>query len=86
MSETEPDPVSYLMIESGWKVLGSDGAEVGHVTEVRADESKDIFDGLMVKAGMLGAARYVPAERVARIFEGRIELDLTSAELEALEE
>ena len=45
--------------------------------EVRADESKDIFDGLMVKTGLLGAARYVPAERVTRIFEGRIELDVT---------
>jgi sporulation protein YlmC with PRC-barrel domain len=76
------DPVSYLMIEPGWAVVGSDGKEIGSVSQVRADESKDIFDGLMVKAGMLGAARYVPAERVARIFEGRIELDVTGDALQ----
>lgn len=76
------DPVSYLMIEPGWTVVGSDGEEIGNVSEVRADDSRDIFDGLMVKAKLLGAARYVPAERVARIFVGRIELDVTGDELQ----
>lgn len=75
------DPVSYMMIEEGWSVVGSDGKEIGTVSEVRADESKDIFDGLMVKSGILASARYVPAERVARIFEGRVELDVTGDEL-----
>lgn len=80
------DPVSYLMIELGWSVVGSDGKEIGSVSEVRADDAKDIFDGLMIKARMLGAARYVPAERVAQIFVGRIELDVTADELQQLEE
>jgi uncharacterized protein YrrD len=79
------DPVSYLMIEPGWTVVGSDGEEIGSVSEVRSDESKDIFDGLMVKSGMLGSARYVPAERVKQIFERRIELDVTGDELQKLE-
>lgn len=80
------DPVSWLLIERGWKVLGSDGDEIGHVTTIDADEEKDIFSGLMVKAGMLGAARYVPSERVREITEGCIHLDVTADELQDLEE
>lgn len=76
------DPVSYLMIEPGWTVVDSGGEEIGSVSEVRADDSRDIFDGLMVKAKLLSAPRYVPAERVARIFVGRIELDVTGDELQ----
>jgi hypothetical protein len=69
------DPVSWLLIENGWTVVGSDGEEVGTVSRVDADEQKDIFSGLEVRTGMLGGSRYVPAERVARIEDGRIELD-----------
>ena len=66
------DPVSWLMIEPGWAVVGSDGEEIGSVSRFDADESNATSsDGLEVSTGLLGAARYVPAERVARIFEGR---------------
>jgi hypothetical protein len=36
----------------------------------------DIFNGLHVSPGLLRHSRYVPAERVAAIYEGRVELDL----------
>jgi hypothetical protein len=77
------DPVSWLLIESGWSVVGSDGEEIGTVTRVDADEQKDIFSGIELKTGLLGGAHYVPAERVARIEEGRIELDTPSTGLDA---
>lgn len=77
------DPVSYLLIEEGWDVVGSDGERVGGVLEVRADLTADIFDGLTVDPGLMKPPRYVSAERVAQILEGRIVLDTPAAVFEA---
>jgi hypothetical protein len=74
------------MIEPGWDVVSSDGADVGHVDEVTGDSSNDIFNGIAVGSGVFGKPRYVPAEQVARIVEGRVELSLTRTELARLGE
>ena len=68
------DPVSWLVIEPGWEVIGADGASVGKVHEVVGEPNEDIFDGLQVTAGVLGETRYVPAEEVGEITEGRVQL------------
>ena len=34
-----PDPVSWLVIESGWDVVGSDGGEIGKVDEIVGDDT-----------------------------------------------
>jgi uncharacterized protein YrrD len=70
------EPVSWLVIEKGWRVLGRGGAELGIVDEVLGDADADIFNGLNVSSGMLSSLSYVPAERVVEIHEGEIELDL----------
>jgi hypothetical protein len=80
------DPVSWLMIETGWTVLASDDSEVGQVDEVVGDSSVDIFDGLAIATSALGKPRYVPAEQVGEITEGRVRLKLTSEQVERLEE
>jgi hypothetical protein len=80
------DPVSWLVIESGWKVVGSEGAKLGTVHEVIGDTGIDIFDGLAVSPGRLKSSKYVPSERVKAIVEGRVELDLSRAEFERLDE
>lgn len=76
-------PVSWLMIEPGWRVESGDGQDVGRVHEVRGDLDADIFDGLTVESGPL-ARRYVPAEQVGDIFDGRVTLKLDRAGFEAL--
>jgi hypothetical protein len=81
-----PDPVSWLVIESGWKVVGRDGEELGSVHEVIGDTGKDIFNGLAVSPGLLRSSKYVPAERVAQIVDGRVGLDLTADEFDRLDE
>ena len=86
MSGAEQRPVSWLVIEKGWTVVGADERELGKVDEVAGDTNADIFDGLIVKAGALGKRRYVPAEGVSRIVEGRVELSLTPEEFERIEE
>jgi Uncharacterized protein conserved in bacteria (DUF2171) len=80
------DPVSWFVIEPGWKVLDAEGAEVGAVDEVVGDSSNDIFNGLAISTSLLGKPRYVPAERVAAITEDSVQLALSKAELESLGE
>jgi hypothetical protein len=80
------DPVSWLMIETGWKVLAADGTEVGKVDEVAGDSSADIFDGLAVATSALGKPRYVPAEEIASIEPGIVRLRLTRDAAEQLGE
>jgi uncharacterized protein YrrD len=80
------EPVSWLVVEPGWKVETSDGKEVGTVREVIADEGADIFDGLAVTSGVLKRPRYVPSEKVGEITEGHISLTMTADEFERLDE
>ena len=81
-----PDPVAWIVVDQGWEVVSSDGQKVGTVDEVLADQNADIFDGLAVAPGLLKKPKYVPAERVGEIIEGRVTLSLTKAEFDALDE
>ena len=80
------DPVSWLMIESGWKVLAADGSELGNVDEVAGDDNADIFDGLAVAGSALGKPSYVLSEQVAEITQGVVHLSLTREQFEKLGE
>ena len=80
------DPVSWLLIEPGWKVRAADGSEVGEVDEVVGDSNADIFDGLAIATTRFGKPRYVPSEQVAEITEGTVTLSLTPAQVEQLRE
>ena len=81
-----PDPVSYLLIEEGWDVDGSDGQRAGGVREVVGDLQADIFDGITVDAGLMKTLRYVPAERIAEIVEGHVVLDVPAAAMDEFPE
>jgi hypothetical protein len=70
------DPVSWLMIERGWQVVGNDGSELGKIEETVGDSGRDIFDGLTVGTGLLSKPRYVPSEQVDEIVEGTVKLSL----------
>jgi uncharacterized protein YrrD len=80
------DPVSWLLVEHGWKVVAADGAAVGTVQEVIGDTGKDIFNGLSVSPGLLKRPKYVPAEHVAEIVEGEVNLGITEEQFEQLAE
>ena len=80
------DPVSWFLIRPGWKVLASDGTEVGEVDEVAGDDNADIFDGLAIATSAFGKPRYVPSEQVGEINEGVVHLKLAHAEVERLGE
>lgn len=78
-------PVSWLLIEKGWEVVDRDGDSAGHVVEVLANEKLDIFDGFTMKHLRIEHERYVPAEHVVVITEGRIELSLTAEQVSELD-
>lgn len=69
-------PISWLMIEKGWDVVTSDGAAAARVTDVLADEERDIFDGLVIGIHVAGHRLYLPSERVTQIVVGRVKVDL----------
>ena len=78
-------PVSWLVVERGWAVHGVDGEQLGRVEEVVGAPEEDIFSGVMVATGIF-SQRFVPAERVRSISEGRLDLELSSDEIERLDD
>lgn len=81
---SEGDPVAWLLIEPGWKVIDAQGNDISHVEEVVGDENADIFSGLLISAGVFSGKRYVPAEQVGVITEGHVHLTLTRDEFKRL--
>lgn len=81
------DPVSWKMIERGWRVLDAEGNEVGEVDQITGDLDADIFDGLTVSDGgsVLTRPRYVASEHVGAIREGEVTLDLSAQAVARLE-
>jgi hypothetical protein len=83
---TERDPVSWFVIEPGWKVVDAEGQEVGSVDEVVGDSNSDIFNGLSISTSLLGKPRYVPSEQVGTITPRHVQLKLTKDQVERLGE
>ena len=71
------DPTSYLQIEEGVPVLSSDGQEIGKLEHVLADESADIFDGVIVdtRTGP-GGWRFADASQVEAFHVNAVVLKL----------
>ena len=76
--------VSWKAIEKNAQVFSSDGQAVGTISEVAGDPVADIFNGLVISIDLLGADRYLPAERVTSIRPERVDVDATAEEIENL--
>ena len=74
-------PISYLALEKGTPVVGSDGSEIGTVAQVVSD--RDIFSGLEVSSGLLTGNRFVPADLVEAITDESVSLSITSEEADS---
>lgn len=78
-------PSSYLALSEGTDVYSSDGQKLGEVGEVRADEQKDIFDGLVISRGVLAPRScFVLADQVEQIHERGVVLSLDAEAAEQL--
>ena len=79
------DPVSWKVVERGWRVVNASGERIGRVRELTGDEDHDIFDGLTVGTGILSRQKYVASEHVVEIREGIVVIDLSRSAVEALQ-
>jgi hypothetical protein len=86
---TAPDPegpnVSWRALGHGADVISADGLRVGAVEHVLADAESDIFDGVVIDTRLgPGGLRAVDAAQIALIFEDRIMLTVSRAQVHDL--
>lgn len=75
-------PTSYLALAKGVPVFDADGARIGTVEHVLADDAKDIFDGLVIDTRLgPGGLRFADAEQVARLHERGVVLNVSGSAL-----
>ncbi len=75
---------SYLLIERGMTVRGTDG-DLGTVVQVVADPGADIFRGLVLTHGVLLPKQvFLPAENVVGVTGRLVQVNLTKAQAEHL--
>lgn len=72
-------PISYEVLQKGTAVLSSDGAEVGTVAHVLADEHEDVFDGIVIVEHP-GGHRFADADDIQEIHENGVVLKLSADE------
>jgi uncharacterized protein YrrD len=80
-------PSSYRALAEGTPVYSSDGANLGQVEHVLADQDTDIFDGIVIDRSVLpGGHRFADAALVEEIFERAVVLAVDAAGAERLPE
>lgn len=83
MPEEEEYEISWLALKPGTPVITADGKDIGKVTHVLGDVSKDIFDGIGYRTHLLGAQEMLPQRAIARITTKRVELNIGEDEAKA---
>jgi uncharacterized protein YrrD len=77
MSERET-PIAWSVLPKGTPVYASDGAELGKVAEIIADEQKDIFSGISLNPGLFKEERFVPADLIEEMTHEGVRLSISS--------
>ena len=83
--DEEPRQVAWTIIEKGTSVVASDGSELGKISTVVADETKDIFSGVAYRSGLFDPQRFVAADLIEEITPDQVRVRLTPDEAEELE-
>ena len=66
--------IAWLALEKGTPVIDARGEEIGKVSDVVADEQKDIFSGIRWRHGLLGDQHYVPADLIEELTSDAVRL------------
>lgn len=74
--------IAWRAVESGTPVTGTDGSRIGTVSEVVADDDKDIFHGIAVEAA--GRVVLVDQRHVRRLGEAGVDVDLSGDDVASL--
>jgi hypothetical protein len=78
------ETLAWRVIKPGHRVLDRDGAELGTVARVLADEGADIFHGVALHRGMLTGDVEVLADRIGVIAADHLHTSLSADEAQAL--
>ena len=81
------EPSSYLTLQKGTDVVSSDGVVVGKVSQVLADGSTNVFDGVVIdiRSGP-GGRRFVDAPEVDEVYDRALVLNISAEDVERLPE
>ena len=78
--------ISWMALEEGTPVHSNDGEDLGKVTTVVADRTKDIFSGIAFKDGLLGSEQFAPAADIEEITGDSVRLSLSADAAKDLDE
>lgn len=73
----DEEPIAYTALTKGTPVVSSTGAELGTVEHVMADDSLDVFDGIVVKNG--SDRRFLSADNVGLITTAAVHAKIADA-------
>ena len=75
---------SYMLIETGMTVRGTDG-DLGTVSEVVADAGVDVFRGIVLAHGLFGVKHgFIPGDQVLSVEQNVVHVSLSKTEAEHL--
>ncbi len=77
--------IAWPALKKGTPLVDSDGEEVGRISTVVADETKDIFSGIAFRHGRFEGERFVPADLIEEMTEERVRVRLRAGEVDDLE-
>lgn len=75
--------IAWAALEEGTPIVTTDDEEIGKVTNVVADEQKDIFSGVTYRPGALEGERFLPATLIDHLTAARVLLTVDRAGAEA---
>jgi hypothetical protein len=77
--------MAWMALGKGHPVHDATGEQIGKVSQVVGDESRDIFSGIAFRSGLLDHERFAPAALVGTITSESVRLNISAAEAERLE-
>jgi uncharacterized protein YrrD len=78
-------PIAWTALRRGHAVVDANGETIGKLSQVVADQQKDIFSGIVFRHGLLDRERFAPADTIASITSTEIALTLSGEEADRLE-
>ena len=86
VNDAQPErPIAWRVLKKGAPIFASSGDEVGRVSEVVADDQKDIFSGLAFKQGLLSSQRFLPADLIESLTEEGVYLTISESQADQLD-
>ena len=80
------DPVAWGYVQPGTDVVGREGVKLGKVDAMLGTESEGIFHGIALDPAGGGPVRVIPADLVTSLTPSEVHVQVSTAEVDALEE